>query len=83
MYWVYILYSEKFGQYYKGVSDNHLRRLEEHNNGKEASTSRYRPWTLVWKTKKESLSEARKLERKLKNLSQERTRLFIKKYSSL
>ncbi|WP_394800552.1 GIY-YIG nuclease family protein, partial [Aestuariivivens insulae] len=48
--------------------------------GSEKSTSKYRPWKLVWKTEKPNRSQALILERKLKNLSKERTKAFIEKY---
>jgi putative endonuclease len=81
MFYVYILQSLCNGSYYKGCTDNLERRLEEHNSGKESSTKRYLPWKLIWFTTKPTLSEARMLEKKLKNItSRQRTRSFIEKY---
>ncbi len=80
-YFTYILYSEAFDTFYKGQTNNVLERLHRHNSGREKATARYRPWKLVWFTEKKSRTEAMALERKLKNLSKERTKEFIVKYS--
>ena len=80
-YFVYILYSEAFDTYYKGQTYNVLERVHRHNSGREKATARYRPWKLVWFTEKKSRSEALALERKIKNLSKERTKAFISKYA--
>jgi len=80
-YHVYILYSSSTDSYYKGQTANLEERLERHNNRRESSTQHGVPWKLVWETRKATRSEALKLERKLKNLSRERTIQFIKKYS--
>ncbi len=81
-YFVYILYSEAFDSYYKGQTNNVPKRVQRHNSGLEKATARYRPWKLAWFTEKKSRSEAVILERKLKNLSKERTSSFINKYSN-
>ena len=80
-YYVYILRSVMFDKFYIGQTQNIHERLNRHNAGTEKSTSPYRPWTLVWQTEKPSRSEAMSLEKKLKNLSKERLRIFIEKYS--
>jgi putative endonuclease len=80
-YFIYILYSEKCDCYYKGQTKNLQDRIERHNKGYEKSTARYRPWKLIWSTAKLTRSEAISLERKLKNLSNERLKEFISKYS--
>jgi len=77
---VYIIQSSVNGSFYKGSSDDIVRRLSEHNSGKNFSTRRYMPWKLVWFTAKDTKSDAVKLEMKLKNLSIARTIEFIKKY---
>ena len=82
MYYVYILRSEVNQSFYKGSTDDLERRLSEHNSGKEKSTSRYRPWTLVWHTTKSTRSEAVILERKLKNItSRKKTLDFIERHA--
>ncbi|MFY0630994.1 MAG: GIY-YIG nuclease family protein [Flavobacteriaceae bacterium] len=79
-YFVYIIYSEKFDSFYKGQTKDLKARIERHNKGKEKSTTRYKPWILVWSTEKTSRKEAMALEKKLKNLSRERLLKFIEKY---
>jgi putative endonuclease len=70
------------GSYYKGITNNLEQRLAEHNSGKEISTSRYKPWKLVWYCEKPSKSEATILERKLKNItSVKRLEDFISRHS--
>ncbi|MDO1500186.1 GIY-YIG nuclease family protein [Winogradskyella maritima] len=81
MYYVYILHSERFDKYYKGQTGNFPERIKRHNAGMEKSTAPYRPWTPIWVTQKPTKSEAVKLERKLKNLSREKTLSFIEKFS--
>ncbi|WP_111683707.1 GIY-YIG nuclease family protein [Winogradskyella tangerina] len=80
-YFVYILYSKKFDTFYKGQTKDLFERIRRHNSGLEKSTKRYTPWELLWYSEKSSRSEAMTLERKLKNLSKERLKKFIKKYS--
>ncbi len=49
MFWVYILYSEKFDKYYVGQSNDVDRRLLEHNEAEKNSyTSKFRPWHLIF-----------------------------------
>ncbi|MFM2306750.1 MAG: hypothetical protein RLZZ367_1419 [Bacteroidota bacterium] len=79
-YYVYILYSEKSGQFYKGQTSDITDRLSRHNSGFEKATARYAPWKLIWYTTKQSREQALSLEQKIKNLSRERTIQFILKY---
>jgi putative endonuclease len=80
IHYVYILQSRVNDSFYKGSTDNLDRRFHEHNHGENASTKRYLPWDLVWFTEKPSRAEAVALEKKLKNLSVERTIDFIQRY---
>ena len=80
MFHIYILYSKKLNSFYKGETGDILDRLNRHNNGYEKSTQSGVPWILVWKGEKATKSEAKLLERKLKNLSVKRTIEFILKY---
>jgi len=68
-FFVYILQSQTNHSFYKGSTDDLERRLSEHNAGKNTSTKRYLPWTLVWFNTKPTKAEAVTLEMKLKNLS--------------
>ena len=79
-YYVYILYSPSIDSYYKGQTSDLDDRINRHNNGQEKATKHGVPWTFVWNTIKETRGEALILERKLKNLSRERTIQFINKY---
>lgn len=79
-YFVYILQSQVSFSFYKGHTDNLIRRVDEHNSGNVTYSKKFRPWSLVWYTTKSSKKEAFALERKLKNLSNERLIAFIKKY---
>jgi putative endonuclease len=77
---VYILYSESLNSFYKGQTENIANRLNQHNSLQNTSTKHGVPWSLIWVTQKSSRSEALMLERKLKNLSVDRTIQFILKY---
>ncbi len=79
--WVYILYSKEYDRYYIGQTSDLNDRLHRHNSGRERWTSRYVPWELIFKVVKTSRAEAMCLEKKLKNLSKDRIRQFIEKYS--
>ena len=79
---VYILYSPKLKQFYKGQSLDVIGRLKRHNAGYHVSTKIGRPWVLVWQIEKPNRSEAVILELKLKNLSVQRLVLFMMKYAA-
>jgi putative endonuclease len=64
-YQVYILRNRE-GRYYIGLSEDVEARLVQHNTGESKWTKRERPWSLVWTSSAMSLSDARKLENKLK-----------------
>ncbi len=80
IYTVYILYSEKIDQFYRGQTKNFNDRLTRHNKGVEKFTQKGTPWKLIWSTLKETRSDSLKLETKLKNLSRERLIRFMLKY---
>lgn len=79
-YFVYILYSPSTDSFYKGQTSDINDRLSRHNNKQEQPTKFGAPWSLVWSTEKETRKEALILEKKMKNLSRDRTIEFIKKY---
>ena len=82
MWYVYILKSEINGSFQKGSTNDLDRRLKEHNNKEEIYTSKLAPWTLVWFAEKPTNTEAKSLERKLKNItSRNKLQRFIQKYS--
>ena len=80
VFYVYILQSQKNNSFYKGSTNNLLRRFQEHNNREGKFTSLHSPWDLVWFCTKNSRAEAYVLEKKLKNLSVKLTLEFISKY---
>ena len=47
-YFVYIMQSDKDLSYYKGLSEDYLRRLAQHNFGQSQYTSSKVPWRLVY-----------------------------------
>jgi putative endonuclease len=47
-YHVYVLKSEKFNRYYRGMTQNLAQRIIEHNAGKMRSTKGFVPWELVY-----------------------------------
>lgn len=72
MFYIYILYSSSADKYYVGLTDDYLRRFEEHNNSERNTyTSKHRPWELkaVFESG-DDRGEAQKIE------------LFIKKQQS-
>ena len=47
-FYVYILKSLKDGTYYKGSTEDYLKRLEYHNQGLSIYTSRKIPWQMIY-----------------------------------
>lgn len=69
MFYIYIIYSEKFDKYHIGSSQDPWKRLEKHNNSPfNTFTSKYRPWILkaVFQAGK-TRGEAEKIEKFIKN----------------
>ena len=66
MFTVYILYSEKIGQYYVGYTNDLSRRLTEHNRRKGKFTDRGIPWALVYREEYPSKEDARTREAQIK-----------------
>ena len=65
LYQVYVLQNAD-GKYYIGITEDVSVRLRQHNDGESKWTAKFRPWELAWTSEKMSLSDARKLENKLK-----------------
>lgn len=65
---VYILQSEINGRYYIGSTNNLIRRLDEHNQGKSKYTRLTRPFKLMLSQQYLTIEEARKIEYRLKKL---------------
>ena len=64
-YRVYILQNCE-GGFYVGLSDDVAHRVEQHNTGHSRWTKGRGPWTVVWQSEELSLTDARKLENRLK-----------------
>ena len=68
MYSVYAIWSKGANRIYVGLSQDPFQRELEHNKGETKSTKGFRPWKLFFiETDYQSLSEARKAEKKLKS----------------
>ena len=79
-YYVYILFSPSTNKFYKGHTHSLTARLKRHNSGYELATKPGIPWSLIWSIKKQTRSEAVRLEKKLKNLSKNKLIEFVLKY---
>jgi len=64
-YQVYVLRNPA-GRFYIGLSENIFLRQEQHNMGLSRWTKNKGPWELFWQSSPMNLSDARKLENKLK-----------------
>jgi len=75
VFYVYIIYSESRDVYYKGMTRNPEKRLQEHNENTSRYTSGRGPWEYVYiqkyLTKREALIEENRLK-KLNRRSLER-----------
>ncbi|MFL9484869.1 GIY-YIG nuclease family protein [Chitinophagaceae bacterium LWZ2-11] len=70
-YYVYILRSLKDGTYYKGSTENYLKRFEEHNAGLSEYTSHKTPWELIYVEACEDKRNALIREKNLKKCKKE------------
>jgi putative endonuclease len=59
---LYVLKSKNFLKSYVGISEDPLRRLEEHNSGKSNYTNKYKPWKLIYTEKFPDKESARERE---------------------
>ena len=77
MHYVYILESLVDGDFYKGSTEDYMKRVNEHNNGESNFTRTKMPWKLVFvrlfETKKAALVE----EKRLKKCNKEYLRWLI------
>ena len=67
MFFVYVLYSEKFNRFYTGMTVNVLKGLKQHNLKQNKSTKAYVPWKLIYTEEFESRIAAREKEKHLKS----------------
>jgi putative endonuclease len=68
MPFTYILYSDKLNKYYIGACTDPGRRLYEHNIGHSKFTSLGIPWKIVYTEEYDTLAEAKKREKKIKDM---------------
>lgn len=66
MYFLYILKLSN-GEFYKGKTDNLIRRLKEHSNGRTQSIKKFLPFELVHVEIVNDLKAAVELERYFKS----------------
>jgi len=67
MFFVYIIKSTIENRLYKVFTTDLERRLNEHNSGKNRSTSPYKPWNLVYFEKFIDRNKAREREKYFKS----------------
>jgi putative endonuclease len=68
MFYTYVLESlTKPGEFYRGSTDNLQRRVVEHNAGKCAHTSKFKPWRVRFYAAFETLALAQEFEKYLKS----------------
>lgn len=66
MYYVFILKSEVDGTYYKGFTEDYIKRLKEHNAGLSKYTSGKMPWELIYVESHSAKTDAIIREKKIK-----------------
>ena len=72
MYYVYLIYSLKYGIFYIGQTDDLTQRFVYHNSGRSKFTKDKKPWILLAFKSFQTRSEAMKEERRLKMLKNKR-----------
>ena len=77
-YYVYILQSEVDAGFYKGFTQDPLKRFQQHNAGESKYTSTKIPWKMVYVEHFESKKEALIREKNLKKATTERIINLIK-----
>ena len=82
-YYVYILQSLKDNTFYKGYTNDYVKRLEEHNAGNSRYTSNKTPWKLVYVEECKDKTTALKREISLKKANMDYLRWLINQDSNL
>ncbi|MBL0065562.1 MAG: GIY-YIG nuclease family protein [Bacteroidetes bacterium] len=82
MFFVYIIYSSSHDVYYKGVSEEPLRRLEEHNSDRSRYTSGKGPWELVYTEQLPTKRDALIREKQIKKWNRETIERAINTHKS-
>ena len=66
MYYVYIIFSVEYDEWYVGSTNDLQNRIHDHNSGKNLHTKKYKPWKLVHYSAFKSKTRALEFERYLK-----------------
>ena len=82
MFFVYIIYSSSHDVYYKGVSEEPLRRLEEHNSDRSRYTSGKGSWELVYTEQLPTKRDALIREKQIKKWNRETIERAINTHKS-
>jgi putative endonuclease len=75
-YFIYVLWSPAGCRFYIGISEDPVKRLQQHNQSGRGWSARYAPWLLVYSERQADYSLARRREALLK--AQKRGRGFWK-----
>jgi len=67
MYKVYVITSKIRKYIYVGITNNLVRRIDEHNKGYNKTTRAYRPFELILTEKYKTRTAARRREKYLKS----------------
>lgn len=67
MYYVYAIKSISKNYIYVGMTNNLVRRIDQHNKGENMTTRAYKPFILIYSEMKERRIEARNREKYLKS----------------
>jgi putative endonuclease len=63
---VHILWSFAQNRYYTGITNDLVRRLDQHLKGETKATAKAKDWLIAWSTVKPDHGLARQLEKKIK-----------------
>ena len=82
-WFVYIIESERDGDFYKGISENVQKRVIEHNEGMSNFTSNKIPWKLICYYPVESKTHAIIEEKRIKKLNRKSLLRIVNSDSNL
>jgi putative endonuclease len=67
VFYVYVLFSLRYGKFYIGISSAPDKRLASHNSGRGGWSKRYRPWKRILLENYDNKNIATRRERYLKS----------------